>query len=440
MSTSNYLRRLSLFDGTMVVVGGIIGAGIFMNPAVVAQRLDSSGLVLLVWMLGGLVALMGALCFGELGARRPEAGGGYVYLREAYGPLPAFLYGWTLLLVINTGGIAAVAMTFAFYAVDLFGAPPEIIKPLAIGVVVLLTGVNYYGIKPGSITTNIFGVLKLLAIAVLVVSGLAVFVQSDAGFWTTHTPVTEGKGLIASIGIALLPVLFAFGGWQQANHVAGEIAHPQRNLPRALLLGVLIVVACYVLVNLAALLTLGVGGLATSGAPASDVMKAAWGDIGGVLMSAGIAISTFGFVNLSILGGARVYQAMADDGLFFQRAAELHPKYHSPAFSLIVQGVWIVVLILSGSYGQLLDYNVFGDWIFFGLVVSTLFVFRRQNIGGTEPGYRMPGFPVLPVLFMAACAYAVVSSILSNPFNALMGTGLILLGVPVFWYWRSRVV
>lgn len=438
MSNTGYVRRLTLFDGTMVVVGGIIGAGIFMSPSVVAERLESSNMVLLAWFLGGMIALLGALCFGELGSRRPFAGGGYVYLKEAYGTLPAFLYGWALLLVINTGGIAAVAMTFALYFSDLLSLSPNYFKPLAIGSVVLLTGVNYFGIRPGSITTNIFTVLKLIVIVAVVVSGVFVFTQSDTELFTTRVSDYSDRGFLAAIGIALLPVLFAFGGWQQANNIAGEITNPHKNVPRALLLGIIIVISSYLLVNLAALLTLGVDGLAQSTAPASDVMKGAWGPVGGVLMSAGIAISTFGYVNLAVLGGARVYQAMADDGLFFKRAAQLHPKYHSPAFSLMVQCVWIIVLILSGSYGQLLDYTVFGDWIFFGLIASTIFWYRKHDKDANPEGFRLWGHPVITAIFLLACAYAVVSSVMSNPFNALIGTILILAGIPVSLFWQRK--
>ena len=434
---TTYARRLTLFDGTMVVVGGIIGAGIFLNPSIVAQRMETPGLVLTAWAVGGAIALIGALCFGELGSRRPEAGGGYVYLREALGPLPAFLYGWTLLLVINTGGIAAVAMTFAYYAGDLFSLSDTFAKPLAIGSVVLLTGINYFGIKPGSITQNIFTVLKLAAVAALTVAGLLLF--GDTGpVAAAPAPSTGFLGSFGAMGTALIPVLFAYGGWQHANHVAGEIREPKRNLPRVTFIGVVIVVVCYLLVNLACVAALGVEGLANSTSPASDVMKTLWGNFGGKLISAGIAISTFGFVNLAILAGARVYQAMADDGLFFAKAAELHPRYRTPSFSLLLQGIWIIVLVLSGTYAQLLDYTVFGDWIFFGLVAGTLFYYRsRRNDGSDDGSFHMPGYPWLPVIFIMAAIFVVISSILSNLINALIGAVLILAGIPIYLYWEK---
>lgn len=435
---TTYARRLTLFDGIMVVVGGIIGAGIFLNPAIVAQRLPTSTLVLLAWAIGGAIALIGALCFGELGSRRPEAGGGYVYLREAFGPLPAFLYGWTQLFIINTGGISAVAMTFAYYAGDLFGIGSGFVKPMAIGSVVLLTGINYLGIKPGSITQNIFTVLKLIAVAVLTVAGLMMFGVGTSKQTATETSTFGAWGLIVAMGTALIPVLFAFGGWQQANHIAAEIRNPKKNLPLTTIIGVAIVVVSYLFVNLAYVTSLGVDGLAASSAPASDVIQAIWGDFGGKLIAAGIAISTFGFVNLAILGGARVYQAMADDGLFFEKAAELHPKYRTPSFSLLIQAAWIIVLILSGSYAQLLDYTVFGDWIFFGLVAATLFYYRRKNLNDNDDSFRMPGYPWLPIVFILAAGFVVASSVFSNLFNAMIGAGLILAGIPIYLYWKNQ--
>lgn len=425
----------------MVVVGGIIGAGIFLNPSIVAQRMETPVLVLTAWAIGGAIALIGALCFGELGSRRPEAGGGYVYLREAFGPLPAFLYGWTLLLVINTGGISAVAMTFAYYAGDLFGLAEAFAKPLAIGSVVLLTGINYLGIKPGSITQNIFTVLKLAAVAVLTVAGLMLFGTTEPETAASASAAaSKGTfGTIAAMGTALIPVLFAYGGWQHANHVAGEIRDPKRNLPKVTFIGVVIVVVCYLLVNLACVAALGVDGLANSTSPASDVTQSLWGNFGGKLISAGIAISTFGFVNLAILAGARVYQAMADDGLFFKKAAELHPEYRTPSYSLLIQGAWIIVLILSGSYAQLLDYTVFGDWIFFALVAGTIFYYRtRRTDGEDDDSFRMPGYPWLPGIFILAAIFVVFSSVISNLLNAAIGAGLILAGIPVYLYWKQK--
>jgi APA family basic amino acid/polyamine antiporter len=427
---TTYARRLGLFSGTMAVVGGIVGGGIFRTPAAVAERVGSSGLILTVWVAGGLVALAGALCFGELGQRRPRAGGGYVYLRETWGPLPAFLYGWALLLVIASGAIAAIAVTFADYTLALTGMPRRLALPLAIGAIVLVSGVNYVGVRPGAVVQNVFTILKLLALAALIGFGLL------AGLPPSEPSPDAAPG---AIGAALVPVLFTYGGWQQTNFIAEEMVNPERDLPRALLLGVAIVVATYLLANLAYLQVLGPVGLAASTAPAADAMRQVLGPVGSTLISAGIAISTFGFLNLVVLVTPRVFQAMAADGVFFPQLARLHPVHRTPAAAIGLQAVWASALVLSGSFSQLVDYVAFADWVFFGLTVAGLFVYRAQEraqgLVAPRGAFRVPGYPWTPAAFVAAAIFVVVSSILATPRNALVGTGLLALGVPVFWYW-----
>lgn len=432
-----YQRRLSLFDGTMAVVGGIIGAGIFLNPSIVAQRTATSGLTLAAWGAGGVVALIGALCYGELGARRPLAGGSYVYLRDAFGPVPAFLYGWTYLLVVNTGGIAAVAVTFASYVCSLAAWPGRAVAPLAVAAIMLLSGINYRGIRPGSMTVNIFSLLRLLALALLI--GAGILIRGPAApTASSPAPPPMPAGMLSALGAALIPVLFAYGGWQHANHIAGEIRDPQRNLPLALLAGVAVVVAVYMLANFTFLKVLGVAGLAASTAPAADTMRLAMGPLGGRLIAAGIACSTFGFLGMAIMAGPRIYQAMAEDGAFMPWAARLHPRYRTPARAILFQAAWAVLLTLSGTYAQLLDYVVFGDWIFFGLTVLALYAYRRRERQGLEQAsaVRAAGYPVLPALFVLAAAFTVASSVRSNPANALLGSLLILGGIPVYYLWR----
>jgi len=428
---TTYLRKLGLFSGTMAVVGGIIGGGIFRTPAIVAERLDSPRAVLTAWVLGGVVALIGAFVWGELGQRRPRAGGGYVYLRETFGPLPAFLYGWTLVLVIATGAIAAVAVTFADYTLALFGASHRYSVPLAVVAIVLLSGINYVGVRPAAITQNIFTVLKLVALAALIGAGLVIAVPLPP----PHLAAPSPPSYLAALGSALVPILFTYGGWQQTNFIAEEIVEPERNLPRALLIGVTIVVSVYMLANLAYLRVLGHSGLAASTAPAADTMRAVLGPAGGTVIAAGIAISTFGFLNLVILVTPRVLQAMAADGVFFQRFAVLHPRYHTPSAAILALAVCAVILTLSGTFGQLVDYVTFGDWIFFGLTAASLFVYRRR-IADPEPTFRVPGYPYTVLVFVAAAAFVVYSSIASNPRNAAIGAGLIALGIPAFLYWR----
>jgi len=435
-SPTGYTPALGLFSATMMVVGGIIGSGIFLNPAIVAARVGTGGLTLATWILGGVVALIGSLIFAELGAWRPVAGGGYVYLRDGYGRLPAFLYGWTLLLVIATGAIAAVAVTFANYTAALLGWTAESRVPLAIAAIVVLSLVNYLGVKPGAVTQNVFTLLKLAALGFLIVAGL-----TGSPPASTPAAVPGSSQTVLSVGAALVPVLFAFGGWQQTNFIAEELVEPQRNLPRALVAGVSLVVVVYLLANLAYLRTLGVTGLAGSSAPAADALRARFGPSGGNLISAGIAISSFGFLNLVILVSPRVYRTMAADGLFLPSLARLHPRYRTPAAAIGFQGAWAVLLTLTGRYSDLLDYVVFGDWIFFGSTAATLFVFRARARRGSEKGdirFRMPGYPVAPLIFILAAAYVVVGSVASNPGNAARGATLIALGVPVFLFWDRR--
>src|SRR5256886_4486710 len=417
----------------MAVIGGIIGGGIFRTPAAVAERVGSPELALAAWIVGGAIALIGAFCFGELGRRCPRAGGGYVYLRETWGPLPAFLYGWALLLVIAAGAIAAVAVTFANYALALAGLSARLTVPVAIGAIALLSGINYVGVKPAAVTQNVFTLLKLAALAVLIVAGLALAVPVTA----LHGPPPPGAGgvvgVAVALGAALVPILFTYGGWQQTNFIAEEILEPERNLPRALVLGVAGVVAVYLLANVAYLRVLGLAGLARSTAPAADVMRALLGPAGGTLIAAGITASTFGFLNLVILVTPRVLQAMAADGVFLPRLAVLHPRYRTPALAILVQAGWATVLTLSGTFAQLVDYVAFGDWIFFGLTVAGLFIYRaRDRITGAGPvpplsvekAFRVPGYPWTPGLFVLAALYVVVSAILANPRNALICAGL----------------
>jgi APA family basic amino acid/polyamine antiporter len=428
---TNYARRLGLFSGTMAVVGGIIGGGIFRTPATVAERLGTPGAVLVAWVLGGVVALIGAFCWGELGQRRPRAGGGYVYLRDTFGPLSAFLYGWTLVLVIATGAIAAVAVTFADYTLSFVGQPHRFSVPLAVAAIVFLAAINYAGVRPAAITQNIFTVLKLAALAMLI--GAGIFLGTPSLPSAAPSPPPH----LAALGPALVPILFTYGGWQQTNFIAEEIIEPERNLPRALVLGVAIVVAVYLLTNLAYLRVLGHAGLAASTAPAADTMRAVLGPVGGRIIAAGIALSTFGFLNLVILVTPRVLQAMAADGVFFRRFAVLHPTYQTPTAAIVALATFAVLLTLTGTFGQLVDYVTFGDWIFFGLTAAALFVYRKRDQSPT-PGFRVPAYPASVVIFVLAAAYAVFSSIVSNPHNAAIGAGLIGLGIPAFLYWRSQ--
>ncbi|WP_338281064.1 APC family permease [Corallococcus caeni] len=434
-----YARRVGLFSGVMLVIGGIIGSGIFLNPAIVAQRVHTPGLTLGVWLLGGVVALIGAFIYGELGQRIPKAGGSYVYLRDAFGPLPAFLNAWGMMLMIATGAIAAVAVAFANYTLALTGLGPGFRFPLAVGAILLLSAVNYLGVRPGALTQNVFTVLKLLALAVLVGAGLLLASAHPAAVEAVAAPQAPDS-LVLALGAALVPVLFSYGGWQQTNFVAEEMVDPERNLPRALLLGVIGVVTVYLLANLTYLRTLGAAGLAASSAPAADALGQLLGPAGRTFITAGVALSTFGFLNLVILVSPRVYQAMAADGLFFPWMARLHPRFRTPSNAILFQAAWAILLTGTGTYGELLDSVVFADWLVFGATAATLFVYRARERQGLVPraAYRVPGYPFTPLLFIAAALYVLLGSTASNPLNALKGTVLLGAGVPVFLYWRRR--
>ncbi|MCA0377484.1 MAG: amino acid permease [Gemmatimonadetes bacterium] len=436
-----YEPRLGTFSGTMLVVGGIIGSGIFLSPAVVAARVGTASLTLAAWGLGAIVAIIGGFVYAELGARRPQAGGSYVYLREAWGPFPAFLYGWALFLIIGSGAIAAVAKTAASYLASLLALGTGAETPVAVAVIAVLTLLNVLGVRVGATAGNVLTVLKLTAIAALVVAAL-VFTPREASPVVGAVPLSApdgGVALVTTMGAALVPVLFSFGGWQQTNAVAEELVDPARTLPRALVLGVLVVAATYLLVNVAYLRALGVEGLAASRAPAADTMFVFMGPVGRTIIAVGIVTSTLGFLSMVVLMSARVYQAMAADGLFFASMAQLHPRTRTPVAALLAQGAVSLALLLTGTFGQLLDYVVFADWIFFGSTAATLFVLRaRDDAAGRTSTVRSALHPVGTILFILAAAYVTIGSILSNPGNALRGGALLALGYPVYRYWHAR--
>jgi APA family basic amino acid/polyamine antiporter len=435
----SFKRALGPFDATMVVIGGIIGSGIFINPYIVAQRLDSSVLVLGAWIAGGAIALAGAYSYAELGALFPKAGGQYVYLRDAYHPIAGFLYGWALLALIESGAIAAVAITFANYALRLVGRPDVASVPLAIAAIVALSVVNILGVKPGSRVLNVLVVLKVIALALLIVAGA--FSPASPG-WLGHTRESaEGASTTLAFGAALIPILFAYGGWQNANYIAEEIENPRRNLPLSLLLGTTAVVLIYVLVNAVYLRALGLEGLAGTRTPASDAAAGMFGGWGDTFVTASIAISTFGFLDLAILAPTRVYYAMAADGVFLPALAKLHTRFRTPWLAIVIQTTWSCVLAATGSYERLLNYVVFADWIFFGLTVGTVLIFRRTTplAGRPEGSYRSPGYPVVQILFVLVSAAVVLSVVRDDPASALRGALLLALGVPVFYWFSGRV-
>jgi APA family basic amino acid/polyamine antiporter len=426
-------RRLGLFDATMLVMGGIIGSGIFVTPAEVAHHVTTPMLIVGVWILGGLVALAASFVYAELAARRPEVGGQYAYLRDAYGPMPAFLYGWALLLVIQSGGMAAVAITFGRYFRDLVDIPVAD-GAVAVGVLALLTLINCVGVRSGSNVQSALMVLKILAIAALVGVGL-LFAPAAAA--QSPRLVAGPTSTLAAIGAAMTPVMFSYGGWQTSSFVAGEMRDPQRDLARGLLLGVAGVILLYTAVAFVCVHALGPAGLEASKTPATDVMRTALGDKGATFIAFAVTISTLGFLSQGMLTAPRVYFAMADDGLFFRSVARVSPATRVPVVAIALQGVVAAIIALSGTFGQILGYVVSVDFIFFGLTGLALFIFRRRD-PGQSVAFKVPGHPLTTGFFVLACWAVVVATVINNPLNALIGYAILAAGIPACLYWQRK--
>jgi APA family basic amino acid/polyamine antiporter len=394
--------------------------------------------VFLVWTVGGVVALAGALTYAELGAMMPDAGGAYVYIREGFGRLPAFLYGWMALLSIGTGALAAVALGFAGYAgrfIDLapLGGP----IPVAAVTIAVLTMTNYFGIKPGAIVQNVLAVAKIAALAALILGGFALWAKVGAPLPVPDAPPPRAS-LASGLATAFVAVLFTIGGWQQMNMVAGEIRDPARTIPRALALGIGIVIACYLGANAVYLHTLGRDGLAARSAVAADTATRLVGSTGATIITVAAMLSILGFVNVVILATPRIFFAMARDGVFLQAAARVHPRFGSPHISVLIMGAWAIALlaITNGRIGDLLSGVVFADWIFFGLGAASVFALRRSRPDAPRP-YRAWGYPIVPGFFVVAAVFGIVSAYVASLRTSLLGTGILLVGVAVF-YWTTR--
>jgi basic amino acid/polyamine antiporter, APA family len=444
-------RRLGLFDATMIVMGGIIGSGIFINAYVVARQVHTPLLILSAWAIGGFIALVGAFIYAELAALRPAVGGQYAYLREAFHPLVAFVYGWTLLLVTQTGGMAAVAVTFANYFVALTRAP---VSNWAVAVIALaiLTVINCLGVRTGSNVQSALMVMKILAIVALIACGLCgYFGWLGAGAGPGSNSMSDGSGPAAAaplsfefltvMGAALIPVLFAYGGWQTSNFIAGEVREPRKNLPRALLLGVIGVIILYLAVNFVYVAVLGADALSETQTPASEVMRHVLGEKGQMIIAVGITISTLGFLSQGMLTAPRVYFAMAEDRLFFKGVAWVHPRTRVPVVAIALQGVLAIIIALSGTYAQILNYVVSVDSIFFGLSAACIFVFRRRPALAGEvsdgSGFRVPGHPFTTILFIAVEWLVAANTFYKYPANSSIGMAILFAGIPVYFLWRG---
>ncbi|HYC59204.1 MAG TPA: amino acid permease [Thermoanaerobaculia bacterium] len=413
-------RRLNAFDATMLVMGGIIGSGIFINPYVVARQVHTVPLILGVWAAGGVIALIGAFIYAELAALRPDVGGQYAYLRDAWHPSVAFLYGWSMLLVIQSGGMAAVAVTFARYTAELTGTgmPDWMLATITLAI---LTLINCLGVRSGTNTQTTLMLLKLAAIAMLIFAGAMLVpraVSAPANVASTSLPF--------ALAAAMTPVMFAYGGWQTASFMSGELMRPRRDLAIGLLAGVVGVIAVYLSVNAICLRALGTDGLAATTTPATAVMRLALGDRGAMLIAAGIAISTLGFLSQGMLTAPRVYYAMAEDGVFFRAVAKVHPTTRVPVLAIALQGIVAIVIAVSGTYEQILSYVVAVDFIFFGLTGAALFRFRS------------PAHPISTIVFITTCWLVVIGTFVRFPVNSAIGLGILLAGLPAYAFWRSR--
>ncbi|MBI3790784.1 MAG: amino acid permease [Gemmatimonadetes bacterium] len=438
MTRPGLARELGLFSAALLVVGGIIGSGIFFTPAEVARALPGPASILSVWVVGGLIALAGALTYAELGAMLPDAGGGYVYIREAFGPLPAFLCGWMTLASIASGAIAAVAMGFAGYAeryVPLDAVGGRI--GLAALTIIVLTVTNILGLKPGAFLQNTLTLAKSLALFALIGLGFAKWGVITA-LPVANAPVPPS--LLTGWATAFVAVLFTIGGWQQMNMVAGEIRDPQRTIPRALMIGIALVIAIYLGANVVYLHALGRDGLAASAAVAADTAERLAGRAGASAITIAAMISILGFTGVALLTNARMLFALGADGAFLSSASRVHPRFGSPHVALALLGGWSLALLIGtrGTIGDLLSGVVFADWIFFGLGAASVLVLRRTRPDLARP-YRVPGFPFVPLLFVGAAVVGIVSAYLSSPRTSVFGTLLLGVGAAVYaWATRGR--
>ena len=429
-------KALSLYGLTMVAVGSCIGSGIFLTPSFIAAELPSAFNILAVWTLGGIWALTGALTFAELGGLFPKTGGVYVYLQEAYGNFTAFLYGWTILTVVTSGAIAALALAFARYLDVLIPLGEEGIKIAGMLAIVVVTLINITGVKMGEIFASFFTTLKLLGIAFIVLTGVWFFFSNDTGsvdFSPEAVPTT-------SFAVALIGVMWSFGGWHHASYLAGETSNPQKTIPMAMFLGALIVTITYLLANLAYIFLLPVEDIANSSAVASDAIGKifTWG---GIFVAVLIAASTFGSAGIYTLSAPRIYFAMAKDGVFFKFLSEVHPKWQTPVWAIALQSIWSLLLLRFWStFENLIAYVVFMDILFMTLAGIGIFLFRKRLPNAERP-YKVLGYPVIPLIFAGISIWFLAYTLVGRPEQAIGGLVLVAIGSLLFWiFFKKRAI
>ncbi len=429
-------QALGRFDLTMIAIGSTIGSGIFLTPSSIAYELQAPWLILAVWIVGGLMAIAGALTFAELAGMMPGSGGVYVYLSEAYGGLAGFLYGWAYLLVVNTGGVAALAIAFATYFSVLVPAAATSIPTVAITGIVTVTVVNVLGVKVGGMFSDIFTLLKLGGILLLIVVGIGWGTSGTTDFSTLWGDYPDGLG--SALAVAMVGVLWSYGGWQHASFAAAEAKNPRSTVPFAMVVGALTVAMVYVLTNIAYMFLIPPAAIGSSPRVAADAISVILGPGGALLIAAAIFISTFGTAGIYTLTAPRIYFAMAHDGVFFKRLASVHPRYRTPAAAIILQSAWAIVLILFwGTFDRLISYVVFTDWIFFALTGASIFIFRKR-LPDTQRSYKTFGYPLTPLFFTGIALWFIVNTFIQRPEQAIAGIVFLALGIPVFFYWKRK--
>jgi APA family basic amino acid/polyamine antiporter len=426
-------KALSRFDLIMIAIGSTIGSGIFLTPALIANSLHTPIYILIIWLVGGLLILCGALTFAELGALMPQAGGVYVYLSEGYGKLFGFLYGWAYILVVNTGGIAALSVAFTTYLAYFFPMSMVVLKIVAVCGILFLTIINVVGVKVGGIFSDVFTVLKLIGIFGVIAVGF-IFGGSSVNDFS----FTTSSGISGGLAVAMVGVLWSYGGWQHATYAAGEAKNAKKDVPIAMIIAALSVTAIYVLINIGYMFLLPVNTIANSPSVAADAVKTVLGPVGGGIIAMIIFISTFGTAGIYTLTAPRIYFAMAKDGIFFPQIAKIHPKYNTPSNAIIIQSTWAVLLIMFwGTFENLISYVVFTDWIFFGLTAASVFIFRKK-LPNIKRDYKTLGYPITPILFVLMAAWFVINTLIEKPEQAVAGLIMLGLGLPVYYYWRNK--
>ncbi len=429
-------REFNLLDTTMISVGSMIGSGIFLVPASIALFVHSPSWSIAAWIIGGIVSLFGALSIAELGTMYPNAGGLYVYLKEAYGPMWGFLYGWSAFAVIRTASISAVAVGFATYLGYFVPLSTLGINSVAIISIVALTMINCLGVKSGAIVQNVLTLVKIGTLAIVAVLGI--FYGSSSNFSTGGLGEIPLANMAGPFGLALVAVLWAYDGWIQTTFVAGEVKEPQKNIPRALIISTVLVIVIYVTVNLAYMATLSIDKISQSTLVLSDMITVVVGTTGAALAAIAVIISTLGCNNGLVLAPARIYYAMSRENLFFKRLALVHPKFGTPVQSLVLQGIWASLLVLTGTFEQLITYVVFASWIFYAMAAAAVILLRKNKPELARP-YKAWGYPYTPIIFIIFSTYLVVNTLIENPRDSFIGLGLVLIGLPAFYYWNSKL-